>query len=112
MPTYRYRCAANDRVVDVVHSMRDDLRTWADLCRAAGLDLDGTPGDAPVERILFPVGLSSPRGDAELRNMGFTKLVRRDSGVYENVTALDGEKRYVKADDASSLPDFKRRKLD
>jgi len=82
------------------------------LCARLEEPTGSTPRDAPVERVLFPVGLSSARGDSELRSMGFTKLVRRDKGVYENVTALDGEKRYVSADDASSMPDFKRRKLD
>ena len=43
-------------------------------------------------------------GNAELKNLGLTKLVKRDSGVYENVTATDGEKRYMRHDDPDSLP--------
>jgi hypothetical protein len=30
--------------------------------------------------------------------------VKRDNGVYENVTALDGEKRYMRRGDPESLP--------
>jgi hypothetical protein len=39
--------------------------------------------------------------------MGFSKLVKRDDGVYENVTASDKESRVVKAGDRSTYPDFK-----
>ena len=41
--------------------------------------------------------------------MGFTKLVKRDEGVYENVTAVDGEARYMKRDDPSTLPHLKKK---
>jgi len=92
--------------------MREDVETWGDLCARLNEPTGATDPASPVERILFPVGVAAPRGDAELKSMGFTKLVRRDKGVYENVTALDGEKRYVSPDDASSMPDFRRRKLD
>jgi hypothetical protein len=112
MPLYRYQCLANGEVRDVRHGMREDVPTWGELCALLGEPAGDTDPSAPVERILFPVGLAAPRGDAELKSMGFTKLVRREKGVYENVTALDGEKRYVSADDASSVPDFRRRKLD
>ena len=44
------------------------------------------------------------RGAAELKNLGFKKLVRRDKGVYENVTATDKESRYFDANDPSSAP--------
>jgi hypothetical protein len=53
--------------------------------------------------------IAVPRGNSELKNLGFTKLVRRDQGVYENVTATDKEKRYVRSNDPSSQPDFKRK---
>jgi len=47
--------------------------------------------------------------DNRIKEKGFVKLVKRDQGVYENVTALDHEKRYVKAGDKESLPDLKSR---
>ncbi|MDR1533544.1 MAG: zinc ribbon domain-containing protein [Planctomycetota bacterium] len=62
-----------------------------------------------VARIIRPVGLSAPAGDGELRDKGFAKLVRRDKGVYENVTALDHESRYYHADRPETMPDIRRR---
>jgi len=51
MPTYDYRCAANDQVVEVNHSMQVKLNSWGELARAAGLELGSTPEDSPVERL-------------------------------------------------------------
>ena len=55
---------------------------------------------------IHPSYISIPTGVSKLKEVGFTKLVRRDEGVYENVTALDGEKRYMEAGDPSSIPHF------
>ena len=52
MPYYDYYCAANDRTLEVRHSMSDTLRTWGELCDRAGVASGDTPPDAPVERIL------------------------------------------------------------
>lgn len=52
MPTYDYLCSANGRVVEVSHKMSEQVATWADLCRRAGLPLGGTPGKTPVERLI------------------------------------------------------------
>ena len=112
VPLYRYYCPDNDTTIEVSHGMREAIERWGDLCAAAGEDPGATNPDAPVERHLFPPAVHTPTGDSQLKSQGFTKLVRRDKGVYENVTALDGEKRYFKADDPSSMPDLKRRNLD
>lgn len=109
MPVYEYYCQANDQHVEVLHSMSDTISTWGELCNVAGIAVGDTPADAPVERLLFPVGLNTPRGDSDLKNMGFTKLVKRDTGVYENVTATGSESRYMNAGDASTMPDLKRK---
>lgn len=109
MPIYRYYCADNDTSVEVRHRMTEDLSTWGEVCARAEQPLGPTPADAPVERILFAPSINAPTGNSDLKSQGFTKLVRRDKGVYENVTATDGEKRYVKADDPSSMPDFRRK---
>ena len=109
MPVYEYYCADNGRSIEVVHSMKVSLYTWGELCREAEVSPGDTPPEAPVERILFPAALATPAGNAKLKEMGFTKLVRRDKGVYENVTATDDEKRYMKSDDPASLPDLKRK---
>jgi hypothetical protein len=52
MPIYEYRCAANDRTVEVRHGMGEKLRTWGELCERAGLDVGDLPASAPVERLL------------------------------------------------------------
>ena len=60
---------------------------------------------APVRRVLTsaPAG-HVPTGNTTLKEKGFTKLVKRDEGVYENVTATDDEARYMKAGDPSTRP--------
>ena len=65
-----------------------------------------------VYKVIQPVNIGVPQSDSDLRSKGFTKLVRRDKGVYENVTALDGESRYVQAGRPETMPDFDRRHLD
>lgn len=109
MPTYEYFCRANETSVEVVHPITETLRTWGELCAHTGIDPGETPTDAPVERLVFTPQISTPTGDSHLKNLGFTKLVRRDHGVYENVTATGNEKRYMNAGDPSSLPDIKRK---
>jgi hypothetical protein len=52
MPTYDYLCPANGRVVEVSHKMSESLETWGELCRKAGIPLDGTPGNARIERLI------------------------------------------------------------
>jgi predicted nucleic acid-binding Zn ribbon protein len=112
MPVYEYFCPTNGRSVTVVHKMTEKLTTWGELCAAANIDLDDTPADAPVERLLFAPGICTPVGDSKLKELGFTKLVRRDQGVYENVTRTDKEARYMVAGDKSTLPDLKSRITD
>jgi len=63
---------------------------------------------SPVKRLISRVSVVSGRSNAELRDMGFTKLVRRDSGVYENVTRRGSESRYFEADKPETAPDLKR----
>ncbi|MSR16084.1 MAG: hypothetical protein EXR86_16355 [Gammaproteobacteria bacterium] len=48
--------------------------------------------------------ISIPTGNSTLKNVGFTKLVKRDHGVYENVTATGSEHCYMKAGDPTSMP--------
>lgn len=104
MPTYVYQCEANGSSVEIVHSMSESLETWGQLCELAGCDPGDTPIGSPVQRQIFAPAVQTVRGDAELKNLGFKKLVRRDQGVYENVTATDKESRYFDANDPSSAP--------
>jgi hypothetical protein len=101
---YDYYCEQNGRTVEVRHALRFRLRTWGEVCYAAQLPLGDTDPLAPVRRLLAPPHINVPIGNSRLKEAGFTKLVKRDQGVYENVTALDDEARYMKAGDASTLP--------
>lgn len=56
MPSYDYRCAANDEVVEVQHRMSEALRTWGELCERAGIDPGDTPADSPVMKVFRSSG--------------------------------------------------------
>jgi predicted nucleic acid-binding Zn ribbon protein len=57
MPTYDYLCPANGRTVEVSHKMAESVANWGELCRRAGIPLDGTPGNAKVERLITGGGV-------------------------------------------------------
>jgi hypothetical protein len=59
MPSYDYRCATNDRVVEVRHSISEKLSTWGEVCAKAGIQPGDTPGDAPVDRLISGGGIVS-----------------------------------------------------
>lgn len=64
MPYYEYRCAANDRTLEVRHGMDERLTTWGELAHRAGAPPGDTPADAPVERLMSaPVPMPGSGGD-------------------------------------------------
>lgn len=63
----------------------------------------------PVKRLISLPNINVPQSNADLKNMGFSKLVRRDDGVYENVTALDHESRYMESGKPETMPDLSKR---
>lgn len=109
MPAYDYFCEANGRTVEVVHTINATLKSWGEVCYVAQIPLGDTDPLAPVQKIISAPAIAVPVADSRLKELGFAKLVRRDQGVYENVTALDHEKRYMKAGDPASLPNLKKR---
>lgn len=109
MPLYDYICPTNHREVEVLHPISTVVDTWGALCALAGLDPGPTDPNAPVEKKITAPRLNFPKGNSELKNMGFTKLVRRDTGIYENVTATGNESRYVDADNPATMPDFRKK---
>lgn len=52
MPTYEYRCGANDRLVEVRHHMDERLATWGELCERAGIAPGKTDPAAPVDKLI------------------------------------------------------------
>lgn len=51
MPTYDYRCDANDRVLEVQHRISEEITTWGELAEKAGIEPGDTPADSPVKRL-------------------------------------------------------------
>ena len=101
MPTYEYEHSEEacelGRVFDWPQSMKDDAFKVCPRCGAA------------VRRLISRPMISTPKGDSDLKSMGFAKLVKRDDGVYENVTALNSESRYMLRDKPETMPDIKKR---
>ena len=58
----------------------------------------------PVKRLVSAPTITTTRSNSEIRDTGFTKLVRRDHGVYENVTQREGESKIVNLDDPKTYP--------
>lgn len=109
MPVYTYFCPSTNQKLDVTHSIHDKAQTWGELCRLGKLEPGDIPADAPVKRLISAPAVMFPTGNSELKSHGFSKLVKRDDGVYENVTATDGESRIVTPGDRSTYPDLKKK---
>ncbi len=85
--------------------MSEKLSTWKQVCDGAGIPLGDVSPDEPVERVILTAPMANtPIGDAGIKDLGFTKLVKRDDGVYENVTRTGTESRYAVAGDPSTMP--------
>jgi hypothetical protein len=67
------------------------------------------PEDSPVRRRITAPSVMVPTSNSDYKSMGFSKLVKRDDGVYENVTATDNESKVVKPGDRSTYPDFNKK---
>lgn len=101
MPLYEYEHCGEScpkgKIFEIMQSSHDEVLSECPVC--GGM----------VRRVISRVSISCPKTDSDLKGMGFTKLVRKDKGVYENVTALDGESRIWESDKPSTMPDLKRR---
>ena len=100
MPVYEYEhtdspCSLG-QIFELEQSIEDPVLKRCPECHGA------------VKKIISRVNISAPKTDGELRDMGFTKLVRRDNGVYENVTARDGDSRYMLRDKPETMPNLKK----
>jgi len=99
MPVYEYEhvgkaCGLGERF-EVTQSISSAKLT---VCPACG---------RPARRLISLVAVNTPKTTSDLKSMGFTKLVRRDNGVYENVTATGKESRIWDASKPETMPDFK-----
>ncbi|MDP8222114.1 MAG: zinc ribbon domain-containing protein [Candidatus Lernaella stagnicola] len=101
MPIYEYEhegeaCEKGARF-EVMHKAGESPLTKCPQC--GGL----------VRRLVSRPNIASPTSDRELRDQGFTKLVKRDDGLYENVTARDGDPKIVDKRDMSPEPEAKKK---
>ena len=79
MPVYEYEhsdqfCSLG-KSFDVTQSVHDAILTSCPQC------------GKPVRKLISLSHINTPKTNSELRDQGFTKLVRRDDGVYENMTS-------------------------
>lgn len=65
--------------------------------------------DRPVKRVISLCAISTPKTNSDLKNLGFAKLVRRDDGIYENVTATGKESRIWDRRKPETMPDLHSR---
>jgi len=98
MPIYEYEHVGTPcswgKIFEIKQSINDEPLTHCLNCN----------GEVRKKISLIAVNIS--RSNSELRDLGFTKLVKREDGVYENMTRRNNDSRYVKQDDASTLPNL------
>jgi putative FmdB family regulatory protein len=80
---------------------------WTQSIRDAAMSACPQCG-RPVRRLISRTFVSSPKSNTELRDLGFTKLVKRDKGVYENVTQRGSDHRYMESGKPETIPDIKK----
>ena len=89
MPTYEYehleKSCIRGKLFEIKQSIKDESFQKCPTC------------NGPVRKRISCVGLSIQKTNTEIRDLGFTKLVKRDDGVYENVTQRGKESRYMEA---------------
>ncbi len=100
MPVYEYEHLNNPchlgKVFDFSQSINDRQLTRCPSCSGA------------VQKLISRTNISCPKTNGELRDLGFTKLVKRDDGVYENVTARGGDSRYMVKGKPETIPDLSK----
>ena len=100
MPVYEYEhlkepCTLG-KVFDYKQSIQDEQLTHCPQC------------SEPVKKIISSINISCPKTNGELRDLGFTKLIKRDDGVYENVTARGSDSRYMVKGKPDTIPDLSK----
>jgi rubredoxin len=98
MPIYAYEHREDNPDCDKSPSFE-----WEQVARDLPLTVCPFCG-RPVDKVLFPSAIKKRHFDCELRDKGFTKLVRVDDGIFENVTRRPGEARYWDRSKPETLP--------
>ena len=102
MPIYEYEHIESEsfcsegKIFDIVQSINDDQLRLCPIC------------NKPVRKLISRSSISFPKTNTELRDLGFTKLVKRDDGVYENVTRRDGDSLAMIRGKPETIPDLSK----
>ena len=100
MPIYEYEhdgaACSLGKVFDVKQSIDDKPLARCPQC------------SGKVQKIVSRINISCPKSNSELRDLGFTKLVKRDDGVYENVTARGNDSRYMERGKPETIPNLSK----
>jgi putative FmdB family regulatory protein len=104
MPFYDYQVVPDHEGCEVCRpgfekwqKMKDDALTNCPHC------------GAPVQRLVCAGNIATPKTPSELKNLGFTKLVKREEGVYENVTRVGDESKYMIRDKPETIPNLSKK---
>ena len=65
MPTYDYRCEADEQVYEVKHAMSVTVSNWGELCQVGQIEPGATPLDSAVTKLMSSSGVIS---SAALKN--------------------------------------------
>ncbi|MDR1111577.1 MAG: zinc ribbon domain-containing protein [Deltaproteobacteria bacterium] len=102
MPLYSYRHSADSRSCEHYPDFEFDQP-------ARDLPLTVCPWcGVRVQRVIGAPAIKKRLLDCELRDKGFTKLVRVDEGLYENKTRRPGEDKYVDRHRPETLPKLEK----
>lgn len=100
MPIYEYEHMRNrcdiGLIFEIEQSINEEALSVCPIC------------NQPVKKIISKTFINTPKTNSELKDLGFTKLVKKDHGVYENVTARDGDSKIVYRDRPETLPNLKK----
>jgi putative FmdB family regulatory protein len=100
MPIYEYEhlglACTQGKIFEFRQSLQDQPLTQCPYCKGN------------VRKVISCPNINTPKTNAELKDLGFTKLVKRDNGVYENVTARQGENRIVHQNRPETFPNLKK----
>jgi putative FmdB family regulatory protein len=100
MPIYEYEhleyYCNRGKIFEIRQSVQDVPLTLCPDCQA------------PVRKLISLTHVCTPKTNTELRDLGFTKLVRRDDGAYENVTARPGESKVMLRGQTETQPHIRK----
>ncbi|MEW6267316.1 MAG: FmdB family zinc ribbon protein [Thermodesulfobacteriota bacterium] len=100
MPIYEYEHLETPCALGRIFEVEQVIRDWPlTKCPDCG---------GPVRRLLQAAYIKKKKTNAELRDLGFTKLVRVDDGIFENVTAREGESRIVDRRNPETFPHLEK----